>query len=122
MNKKYAGSFHLKPAFLFVKYCHETPTKNCRVCAYLLININEASPRTGNMLVVFILNQPFGYKILSGNPDFYSKWWRAIIGDLGKLRKKLFIINGMYKNQISVSPQILSDHLTILHIKLVFSL
>ena len=92
MNKKYVGSFHLKPAFLFVKYCHETPTKNCHVCAYLLININEASPRTGNMLVVFILNQLFGYKILSGNPDFYSKWWRAIIGDLGKLRKKLFIM------------------------------
>ena len=29
-----------------------------RDCAYLLININEASPLTGNMLVVFILNQP----------------------------------------------------------------
>ena len=59
MNKKYAGSFHLKPAFLFVKYCQETPLSNCRVCAYLLININEVGPLTGNMLVVFILNQPF---------------------------------------------------------------
>ena len=41
MDRKYAGSFHLKPA--------------CRDCACLLININEASPWTGNMLVVFIL-------------------------------------------------------------------
>ena len=24
MNRKYAGSFHLKPVFLFVKYCQET--------------------------------------------------------------------------------------------------
>ena len=39
---------------------------NYRDRAYLLININEASPFTGNMLVVFILNQPC--KILSGNP------------------------------------------------------
>ena len=51
MNKKYAGNFHLKPAFLFVKYCEETPSKNCRVRTYLLININEAGPCTGNMLV-----------------------------------------------------------------------
>ena len=27
-------------------------TNNCRDCAYLLMYINEASPRTGNMLVV----------------------------------------------------------------------
>ena len=53
MNKKYAGSFHLKPAFLFVKYCQETLSKNSHVCTYLLININEASLRTENMLVVF---------------------------------------------------------------------
>ena len=26
MNRKYAG-IHLKPAFLFVKYCQETPLK-----------------------------------------------------------------------------------------------
>ena len=32
-------------------------SKNCHDCACLLININEASPWTGNMLVVFILNQ-----------------------------------------------------------------
>ena len=47
MNRKYAGSFHLKPAFLFVIYCQEseeTPLKNCRDRAYLLININEAGP------------------------------------------------------------------------------
>ena len=44
-----------------------------------------------------------------------------MIGDLGKLRKKS-IYYGMYKNHISVSQQILSDHLAILHIKLVFSL
>ena len=44
MNSKYAGSFHLKPAFLFVKYIQETPLKNCRDRAYLLINIDEAGP------------------------------------------------------------------------------
>ena len=41
--------------FLFIKYCQETP-KKFRDLTYLLININEASPRTGNMLVVFISN------------------------------------------------------------------
>ena len=43
MNRKYAG-IHLKPAFLFVKYCQETPSKNCRDRAYLLISINKAGP------------------------------------------------------------------------------
>ena len=42
MYRKYAGSFHLKPALLFVIYYQETPLKNCRHRAYLLININEA--------------------------------------------------------------------------------
>ena len=53
--------------------------------------------------------------------DFCSRWWRAIIGDLGKLTKKM-IYYGMSKNHISVSPKILSNHLIILDIKIVFSL
>ena len=36
--------------------------------------------------------------------------------------KKNIIYYGMSKNHISVNPQILSDHLTILHIKIIFSL
>ena len=64
-NRKYAGSFRLKPA-LYCKILSRNNTNNCRDCAYLLMYINEASPRTGNMLVVFILNQPC--RILSGNP------------------------------------------------------
>ena len=54
MNRKYAGSFHLKPAY---KIFSGNPKKLCDL-TYLLININEASRRTGNALV-FDLKQPF---------------------------------------------------------------
>ena len=52
---------------------------------------------------------------------FYSRWRRAIIGDIETLSKKI-IYYGMSKNHISVGPQFLTNYLTILDIKITFSL
>ena len=55
---------------------------------------------------------------------FYSRWRRAIIGDIETLSKKLFIMVCLKncKNHISVGPQFLTNYLTILDIKITFSL
>ena len=50
---------------------------------------------------------------------FYSRWRRAIIGDFETLK---IIYYGISKNHISVSLQFLTNYLTILDIKITFSL
>ena len=52
--------------------------------------------------------------------DFCSRWQRAIIGDLGK-QEKNYLLWYIQKSYFS-EPKILTNHLIILDIKIIFSL